>query len=461
MRYQVQIEAANIPETLAGAPLSVEIISQAGYAQRVSLPLTADPVVHDVGEPGPYLIRATLPSGRLISNTVITPDKANPQGYARGIAVLDLKEQDALTDFWREAGSLLQIAVAIQGKQDKPLPAWLVEVSKDFARRAWGGITASVENMRTRWSKSGTPHGAPGQPNARQSARPKTGPVAASNRGESRTTALATTYDWGTYLRWGSTAAKERRFEIPKLILQQGGSGTVGQLGEIPPPQHPGNRIAPCLIKVSESSPEVGSVIAWLPGSKGGPVKVALDPKGAAHRSGSALLAYSDPEDPITRTLFAYVRQGALQEARIGLPTLIALLERDKALSSPNQGLLAGYILYKLRDGYANVVIPQLRAQYPELADAHILAAAQFIADGKTEQAVEPLAAALGRGVPIYTEGVRLLREGSNFLRDLHPDEKRFDENARQAACIAAAANFASELTCLRLGDDIDIEFVK
>jgi hypothetical protein len=86
MRYRVQIEAANVPEALAGAPLSVEIISQAGDARRVLLPLSAAPVIQDVDGPGSYLIRAMLPSGRLISDTATTPDNANPQGDALGTA---------------------------------------------------------------------------------------------------------------------------------------------------------------------------------------------------------------------------------------------------------------------------------------------------------------------------------------------------------------------------------------
>src|SRR5262249_51702420 len=71
---------------------------------------------------------------------------------------------------------------------------------------------------------------------------------------------------------------------------------------------------------------------------------------------------------------------------------------------------------------------------------------------------VESFAKALDCGVPIYTEGTRLLRDGSNFLRDFHPGDTRLLDNARKAASIAAAANFASTLNCLRLGDDLAVE---
>lgn len=516
MRYQVQIRAANVPDALAGAPLSVELISQAGNARRVLLPLSAAPVIEDVDGPGTYLIRATLPSGRLISNTVTTPETPNPEGDALGTAVLDLQEQDAITDFWREAESLLKIAVAVQasgaasGAKDQPLPTWIVDATQDLAKRAWGGITASImsgtDRLRELVGRPSTeatrgdtaqpampelkagPLSVPdtgvgaGASSVRKIVRvlermgrisavvtrgdtsqpagpePKAGPLSGPGIGDGGTAPAAASYHWGTFVRWDSAPARQRRLDIPKMLLRRGGSGAVGPDGEIMPPWRQGDRFEPCFIEVAEA--DARSLIVWLPGPKLRPVKVVVDPDGATHRSGSPLLAFLDPVDPIATTLFSYVRQGALEEARLGLPTLVASLKRDTVLAGPNLGLLAGYVLYKLRDRFVDDVISRLLTQYLEVPDVHILAAAQLIADGKTDQAIEPLTAALGRGAPIYTEGVRLLREGSNLLRDLYPSEKRFQDNARQAACIAAAANFGSELTCLRLGDDIAMEFV-
>jgi hypothetical protein len=469
MRYQVQIAAANVPEELAGAPLSVEIISQAGNARRVLLPLSSTPVIQDVDEPGSYFIRATLPSGRLIAYTATTPETPNLQGDARCTVVVDLKEHDATSDFWREAQSLLQIATAIQssraatGAKDQRLPAWLVSEAHDLVKRAWGSTTASIASGIGRLLETVGLLSAPIiRADTSQPARPKStaNPPPIQGTGDSSTATAVMSYDWGTFVRWDSAPEKHsHRFEIPKMVLRRGGSGTVGPHGEIMPPWTQGSRIEPHFIKVTEAPTAAGSLIVWSPGPTLRPARVVPDHDAAIHHSGSPLMAFLDPVDSTTATLFSYVRRGAIEEARTAVPALLSMLKRDTVLG-PNQGLFAAYVLYKLRDRNVDELILRLCTQYPELPDVHILAASQLISDGKINEAIEPLRAALARGAPVYTEGVRLLRDGSNFFRDFRPDEEYFQNNARQAASIAAAANFQSDLTCLRMGDDLVMEFV-
>jgi hypothetical protein len=460
MSFKVQLEAANVPESLAGAPLSVEIISHTGNAEQVLLPLTSDPVVADVKGPGPYLIRTTLPSGRLISDTITSPKDPNAGGDTVSTAVLDLQEHDAVTDFWREAKSLLQIAAVVQAsrtdskEKDAPLPPWLVAATQDLVRRAVAGVAGAVGGAIARWLDRGTlayeghsPHSekdTPKHPPARETAP-------ASN---------VSHYQWGIFAGWTVAPPQDgRRGDIPTLRVRSRGTGTVDPRGEIPPPDR-GDSIEPCLIKLVDPASDDATLIVWLPGVKQRPAKIAMDPHGATYRSGSAFLAFPDPEDPITTTLFAYVRKGALEPARLGVPVMTALLKTDKALTNPNQALLAGYVLYKLQNPYMEELLAGLLPQYSKLADAHILAGSQLIANGKIEEAIEPFAKALECGVPIYSEGTRLLRDGSNFLRDFHPGQTRFLENARKAASIATAANFGSALNCLRIGADLAVEFV-
>jgi hypothetical protein len=57
----------------------------------------------------------------------------------------------------------------------------------------------------------------------------------------------------------------------------------------------------------------------------------------------------------------------------------------------------------------------------------------------------------------MFSEGVRLLREGLNFLSGLYPEDAELQAAASRAYRIAAAANLDSELTALRLGTELAV----
>jgi hypothetical protein len=59
----------------------------------------------------------------------------------------------------------------------------------------------------------------------------------------------------------------------------------------------------------------------------------------------------------------------------------------------------------------------------------------------------------------MYSEGVRLMRDGLNFLRGLYPENSDVQADAARANRISASANLDSELTCLRLGVGLAVEF--
>jgi hypothetical protein len=73
---------------------------------------------------------------------------------------------------------------------------------------------------------------------------------------------------------------------------------------------------------------------------------------------------------------------------------------------------------------------------------------------------MEPLTEAIRCGIPIYTACVRMLRDSTNFFRDLHHGDERFEEYSRKAHSVAAAANIESTLRCLRLGLDLTAKYV-
>ncbi|WP_454652288.1 hypothetical protein [Bradyrhizobium liaoningense] len=456
-RYVIQIEGDNVPESLVGAPLSIEVISTDGRAQRTVLPLTSRPVRHEVSGPDSYLVRAALPSGRRLATTVVESGfiELHQDDMAIAKAVLDLEESGAAADFWREAGSLLQIAAAIRAanKPEEPLPRWLVEATRDLVVRTWKSVAGFVSDTLDHYRDKGAPVVVGGS-TTEVIARPSV-----NTRSESKgvggvpTPAATLNFEWGVFRAWEGEDGTAQR-----LLIQRGGTGSIGELGEVEPfklENHRGNY----LIRVLGPPPDPGSLVAWVPGLQHGSARIAIDPDNANNRSGSLLIAFPDLEDTMATTLFSYVRQSSLEEARIGLPVLVESLQHNTEPLGPNRGMLSAYVLYKLRHPYAAEFIPYLRRQFPELADVHILSAAQLIAAGRNGEVDEPLSKALDCGVPTYNEGIRLLRDSTNFLCDFYPQEPRFRSNARRASVMAAAANFDSSLTCLRLSDSLTAAF--
>ncbi|MCA1386040.1 MULTISPECIES: hypothetical protein [unclassified Bradyrhizobium] len=455
--YIVRITAENVPPDLAGAPIAVEVFSEAGKAERAALRLAGRPT--DVGVPGPgsYLVRTALPSGRIISITVATPETGT-NGLAIGEAVLDMKETDAIADFWREAESLMKIATAIQAsrKPGETMPPWLGERLRELGNRALENIAELGRNALTRLLDrfrgqvviTDVSSADPGSPRIQNSEHRRTAHDAHAG------SPIELSYRWGTFVEWtpGRTHST--------LVLRKGGDGKVDAQGEISVP----SGIAPtnCFyVEISEPSSHNAALVVWLPGPKGEAVKLAASSELAAYRSGSVLSAYpASPEDALATTLYEYVRQGAMERARLFLDDLIERLRNPQDMPSSNTSILAAYVLYKLRHPYADELIPRLREMNPDLPDVHVLQCAQWIATGKQDSVPDELVTAIKCGIPIYTEGVRLLRDSSNLCRDLFPDDKRFGDHVRKAHSAASAANFESMLTCLRLGADVMAEFV-
>ena len=52
----------------------------------------------------------------------------------------------------------------------------------------------------------------------------------------------------------------------------------------------------------------------------------------------------------------------------------------------------------------------------------------------------------------MYSEGVRLLRDGLNFVAGLFPDDPDVKAGAALANTLASVAILESQLTCLRIG---------
>jgi hypothetical protein len=433
-RYQLAISVSRVGTDLAGAPLAVEIVPESGRALRALVPASSTPVIETVPAPGNYLIRTTLPSGQQIAEVAAVPEQTDPEVIAQGAIKLDLIGDDmppaaSAATAGRRFGSFMQGA---GGK-------FLMNV-----RTAVGavGVLASRHSIL-----QGSPSSMAGE---NESASTMPSEVEAPSRsGEKAGGTVMATYEWNTFQSWRAARGPSA---APVLVARRGGSGMLDSARHVRPKT---NDERQCLL-IRVANPSAGeSVFAWLPNSQGNPARFEVDPDQAQLRSGSPLLAYNGAEDAVTSTMFSYIRRNALEDARTALPELIRKLHSPDFHLGPNRGALVGYVLYKLRHEKANSVIDDLCTHHPTLPDGHVLRGAQLISNGRADEAGGHFDTAIGYGVPTYTEGVRLLRDGANFLCDLEPTNSHLRENARLANGIAAAANFKSELTCLRVGPDI------
>ncbi|MGJ5208132.1 hypothetical protein [Bradyrhizobium sp. HKCCYLR20261] len=445
-RYLVEVQASNVPDNLAGVPLAVEIFDQDGKASRNVLQLSGEPLKRDVPGEGTYLVRTTLPSGRVISSIAETPAVADENGLAVGRTVLDLQEADALAEFWREAKSFLGALAAIQEsvKQGAPIPPWVASWVNELLARGKenaGGILQS----------------------ALAYVLDKIGLAVLANLGgedagptiEPPPAAPILNFRCGSFVEWEAHGAPTGSTIVLKPLQE----GTIGLDGTIPAPME--NIRAAHLFEIADSTKQIRSLVVWKPGINRRPARLSLDFSTVGYRSGSMLSASFDPEeDPITASCFEYLTRGAFEDARLGLEALVPLLKQGYAEADPIRGILAGYVLYKLGEPSADTFIRSLCERSPDVADVHVLACAQSIAAGKSDEALLSFNEAFVRGIPAFTEGIKLLRDGANYFRDLHPQDESVRQLARRASAIAAAANFDSTLACLRLGLDLDVRFL-
>jgi hypothetical protein len=452
-RYLVEIQAAHVPSSLAGAPLPVEIFAEDGRASRTMLQLSGEPVRQEVSKGGSYLVRTTLPSGRVISSVAETPANADETGVAVGRTVIDLEETDAVADFWREAGSFIRAAATIQGqvKEGAPVPAWFGAWAQELLGRTkdnLGELARSAASYVLEKIGVGT------------FARPRGGDAAASGSAHSAPSSENQPikpfliFQAGRFAEW----KPRKEFSGATIVFQSTESGSIGPDGKVPVPAGWSKDVL--YLTISYPGQSNRSLMVWRPGPRKLPAQLGLDRSTMGYRSGSILSAFPNPEeDPMTAALFEFVRRGAFEEARVSLEAMISSLKNAYAEGDPNRGVLAGYVLHKLGHSFAEEFIPKLSESDPDIADVHVLNCVQSIAAGKSDEALKSIGRAIDRGIPVYTEGIRLLRDGANLLRDLRPDDEEAARYARQASTMAAAANFDSTLSCLKIGLDLSVEF--
>lgn len=182
-----------------------------------------------------------------------------------------------------------------------------------------------------------------------------------------------------------------------------------------------------------------------------------------ASASGAKLEGLSgEPRESVTmETLFSFLRGNALDSARRLLPNFetVASAELKDKLTNPVNATLAAYVLLRLQSNARQPWVHNLAEWFPHLPDGAIIYGWYKLYEGETYQACAWFQTALDRGLPMFSEGLRLLRDGWSCAQGILPDDPDVRKNAVLASCLANAANLDSELTCIQFdGEQVTLQ---
>jgi len=423
VHYEIKITSVHVPRSLRGVRLPFEIIPQEGEAKRSLITLQEKHTeTESVKWPGSYLVRTVLPSGQLIAKTTIVPQPTGPKGEASSEVTLDF-------------GEYITVAEANEPS--------ILETSNKYLPSRRGAVKKPSRIRRMIWfMKRGV------------SADPRV------------------SCDYGMFVRWSPEASDESlETSSDALVIKPIGEASTSLPGNIEMERHPGwtpnsREWRPLLMRSRFSLPMFGTerqeaLLICPPSHHPPPLTLLPDPDPGVNSNAPSLLAYSHSDDGEVDLLFSYVRGGALDLARQLAPRMIERAQEilQSKVSNPVNATLAAYALLKVSNTERQDWVRNLADWFEHLSDGAIIYGWYLIRAGKAEHAHKYFRIALTRGVPMYSEGVRLLRDGLNFLRGLYTENAQVQADATRANRMAASANLDSELTCLRLGKGLAVEF--
>lgn len=410
MSYQVQIASIHVPEALVGVPLPVEIVGANGAVQRAVL------ILHEgttrtvaVKAQGNYVVRAELPSGRWLSDTASATVYAPKEPLGPESAILDFIAAETPLD------ELLQPELAAQ-MVAKNLPPRV-----SAAAPPPPGASAGLEVMAAPAPPAGLEFGVFGS----------WVDGGGSDKMPVRRTAAI---EWRT--PW-------TEFVLPGNLRLPEGLGWSADT----------TQWRPALVRVTDLNER--ALVVTPPAYAASSLTLLPDPETGLDPQAPPFLAMWESGHKTADALFAYVQRGALDLAREAAPALIDQAESllaDKG-ANPIHATIAAYTLLTIGDTAHGSWMANLASLFPFLPDGAIIYGWHLIHTGQAEQAPAQFHAALSSGLPIYTAGVRLLRDGLNFVAGIHRDNAQLRADVDLAYQIAATVNLDSELTCVRLGE--------
>lgn len=421
-RYQIDISSVRVPDELKGMSLPVEIVSTLGTTKQTLVTLGDEkPTTVTVEKPGRYWVRAELPSGLWIAE--------------EGKVLTGAKDPaTVMLDFGSEEKQLMQGIRSVAsagpkrfGVSEKGIGAAksqdvsdLLDVWSFYPIGGWPliGIGKSIQleggEFRNWIPRSGTDE------------RPK-------------------------------DALMIRR--LPSLELHQGLSATV-TMAPTPPWFGQNRRNWRPFLVVAQVYPRSRALIVWpwLVAEQTLTLLPDLPPAADPERPPLLAQCYSGGT---AGALFSFIRGGALDSARRASSTLIAQAETylGEKEEDPVRACIAAYTLLKIGSPKRQDWVANLANWFPFLPDGAIVHGWNLLHAGKADEARDSFREALKRGVPMYTMGIRLLRDGLKFVAGLDPNDTQVQEDALRASRLASCANLDSELTCLRLDDRLSVQF--
>jgi hypothetical protein len=432
--YEIKITPVGVPPALYGVFLPVEIIPQEGEAQHLLLRLQNDYTnTAPVQSPGNYLIRTVLPSGQSIAKTAIVSQSLPPPGELLNEVTLDFGEYKTGAEIYQHT---------VIDKLEKPSFIYQIfdQVKDMFNTKQRGGVI-----LETAWG---------------------------TGESERRVADQKVSLTYGFFDQWRTQASNESlESSSDTVVITPFGKQVATLPGTFQLENHRGwepdsTKWRPLLMYVRFSYRSTGAknqeaLIVYPPSNP--PQELTLIPDGnpGANPSAPGLRVYANSGNQEVDTIFEYVRNADLHMARQLAPRMIERAQDilQGKVSNPVQATLAAYALLKVSNTERTDWVLNLTNWFNYLPDGPIIYAWYLIREGKAEQAHEFFRLALRRGLPMYSEGVRLLRDGLNFLRGLYPQDPEVQADAARANRLSGLANFDSDLTCLRLGNGLMVQF--
>jgi hypothetical protein len=157
--------------------------------------------------------------------------------------------------------------------------------------------------------------------------------------------------------------------------------------------------------------------------------------------------------DASARVLFTYLRTSLTDRARTIAPDWAkqAAIYLEHKIEDPVAATQGAYVLLGLGDDRRRQWVENLAEWFEFLPDGAVIAGWHDIRRDEPERAKAWFSMALSRGIPMYSEGVRLLYQGCAYLQDLLREDAEIAGLSAIAYRLASFANLNSELTCLRL----------
>lgn len=428
-RYQIDISSVRVPDELKGTSLPVEIVSTQGTTKQTLVTLGDEkPTTVTVEKPGRYWVRAELPSGLWIA------EEGTVSSGAKDPATVML-------DF---------------GSEEKQLMQGIRSVASAGPKRF-----SSVSEKRIGFARP---------PDELDELA-----ISPGNGEPPFEFAPPIQLEGGEFRNWIAGSGTEERTKDALIIrrltglqLHQRLPATV-TMTMTPIPSWIGQDRSirnwrPFLVVVDVPGANMRSraliVWPWLVAEQTLTLLPDLPP--AADPERPPLLAQCDSGDRTAAALFSFIRGGALDSARRASSTLIAQAEtnlREKQEDNPVRACIGAYTLLKIGSPRCQDWVANLANWYPFLPDGAIVHGWNLLHAGKADEARGSFHEALKRGLPMYTMGIRLLRDGLKFVAGLDPNDTQVQEDALRASRLASCANLDSELTCLRLDDRLSVQF--